>query len=327
MWQVIEGGERRFLTELLYDSAETVIAYGGRGGVGNTRFATATNQEPLLAIAGEPGEERVVQLEIKLVADVGLVGAPNAGKSTLLSVISRAKPKVADYPFTTLEPGLGVVESGGRRLIVADIPGLVEGAHRGRGLGLEFLRHCERAAALAHLVDGMAEDLLREYETVEGELSQYGSGLDDKPRVVVVTKLDVPEARDRFLEQRAALAAAAGVEPLGISSATGEGMPALLSRMESLVPAPDADAESAVPRVARLRRPPPHPRVRWEEGCYVVQCPPAERILEASHFGSWRARMQFNNELERLGVVDALQRAGAARGDTVRIADFEFVWE
>ena len=210
VWERSGDGERRFLTELLEDGSEVLVAHSGKGGVGNTRLATPTNQEPLLAYGGEPGEERSVELEVKILADVGLVGVPNAGKSTLLSTISRAKPKVADYPFTTLEPVLGVADVGERSVVVLDIPGLIEGAHEGRGLGLEFLRHCERASVLVHLVDGMADDLAREYMVVDGELAEYASGLTLKPRLVVVTKLDIPEARDRFKRQFQALGTVAG---------------------------------------------------------------------------------------------------------------------
>ncbi len=327
VWEAGEGAEDVFLTELLRDAAEAVAAHAGAGGLGNARFATAVNQEPLLAYGGEPGEERSVRFEVKIVADVGFVGAPNAGKSTLLSVVSRARPKVADYPFTTLEPVLGVVEAGERSLVALDIPGLIEGAHRGRGLGLEFLRHCERAAALVQLVDGMAEDLPREYCEVAEEMALYGAGLERKPRVVVVTKLDVPEARERFLAQRGGLAAVAGTEPLGIAAVTGEGVQLLLSRIGDLVPTAERGEEHEVPKVSRRRKAPPQPRVWAFEGGYEVRCPPAERILDASNLGSWRARMQFHNALERLGVIEALQRAGAGRGATVRIADFEFVWE
>lgn len=328
VWERGPGEEREFLLELLSDGSEALVAYPGRGGIGNTRLATPTNQEPLLAYGGEPGEERSVELEVKLLAGVGLVGAPNAGKSTLLSTISRAKPKVADYPFTTLEPVLGVADVGGRSVVVLDIPGLIEGGHEGRGLGLEFLRHCERAAALVQLVDGMTEDLVGEYTMIDRELGEYAAGLELKPRLVAVTKLDIPEARERFESQRHPLAVAAGQEALGIAAVTGEGVAALLSRVAALVPAAAALEEEQPPqRVQRLRRPPSQPRVTQLEDGFQVRCPPAERLLEASNLGSWRARMQFHNELERLGVIEALQRAGAARGDTVRIADFEFTWE
>ncbi len=328
VWTCEEDAERTLLTELTSDRAEVVVAYSGTGGLGNARFATSTNQEPLLAVGGEPGEQRLVELEVKLFADVGLVGAPNAGKSTLLSVVSRAKPKVADYPFTTLAPVLGVVTLGERTIVALDIPGLIEGAHRGRGLGLEFLRHCERAIVLIQLVDGMAEDLAADYAAIADELLRYGAGLETKARVVAVTKMDIPEAKARFVEQRMALATTAGLEPMGIASVTGEGIPGLLKRLEGLIPPAEDNVDGYMPpQVPRLRRPDPRPRVVRDEDAYAVSCPPAERILEAVSLSSWRARLQFHRELERLGVIEALERAGAGQGDTVRIADFEFVWE
>ena len=328
VWAYGEDGERVLLTEVTRDGAEAIVAYPGTGGFGNARFATSTNQEPLLAIGGEPGERRVVSLEVKLLADVGLVGAPNAGKSTLLSVVSHAKPKIADYPFTTLAPVLGVVPLGERAAVMLDIPGLIEGAHRGRGLGLEFLRHCERAIVLIQVVDGMAENLTADYEAIADELALYGGGLDGKTRIVAVTKMDIPEAKSRFAEQRKALAAAAGLEPMGIASVTGEGVPALLMRLASIIPPlGDDEGPDAPAQAPRLPRPDPRPRVVREEDAYSVSCPPAERILEAVTLSSWRARLQFHRELERLGVIEALERAGVGRGDTVRIADFEFEWE
>lgn len=328
VWTCEEDGERTLLTELTRDRAEAIVAYPGTGGFGNARFATSTNQEPLLAIGGEPGERRVVSLEVKLLADVGLVGAPNAGKSTLLSVVSHAKPKIADYPFTTLAPVLGVVLLDDRTVVMLDIPGLIEGAHRGRGLGLEFLRHCERAIVLIQLVDGMAENLAADYQAIADELALYGGGLERKTRIVAVTKMDIPEAKSRFTEQRKALAAVAGVEPMGIASVTGEGIPGLIARLASIVPPPGGeDGDGTTPQPPRLRRPNPRPKVVREEDAYSVSCPAAERILEAVSLSSWRARLQFHRELERLGVIEALERAGAGRDDTVRIADFEFVWE
>ena len=221
---------RVLLTELAVEGAETVVVYGGRGGLGNVHFASSTNQEPLIALGGEPGEEREIELEVKLLADVALIGVPNAGKSTLLSVVSRAKPKIADYPFTTLEPGFGMAQVGDRLLVVLDVPGLIEGAHEGRGLGLEFLRHCERARVFVHLVDGMAEDLSAEYETIREEIASYGAGLAEKASVVAVTKMDVPEARERYEEQNAALAVAVGSAPMAIAAVTGEGIRELMRR-------------------------------------------------------------------------------------------------
>ena len=323
-WEV-EQGERRFLTELTADGAEVVVAYGGEGGLGNMHFAGPANQSPRIALGGAPGEEREIEVEVKLLADVALVGAPNAGKSTLLSVVSRAKPKIADYPFTTLEPNFGVARVGDRDLVVLDVPGMIEGASEGKGLGLEFLRHCERAAALAHLVDGMAEDLAAERGSVRQEIEAYGAGLAEKPEIVVVTKMDVPEARERLRLQRKRLADAARAPVVGISAATGEGVVELIARLASLVPIAEADAQPP-PVVPRKPRPPEGPVVRREGEAFVVSCPLAERMFEASDVTHWSGRMQMHRQLTRLGVIEALEQAGAGVGDTVYIGRHEMVW-
>ena len=325
VWDV-SGEERCFLTELTVDGAQAVVAYGGQGGRGNVHFASSTNQEPLIALGGEAGEERDIELEVKLLADVALLGVPNAGKSTLLSVISRAKPKIADYPFTTLEPGFGVMSTGERMLVALDVPGLIAGAHEGRGLGLEFLRHCERARAFVHLVDGMAEDLATDYLVVREELTAHGARLEEKPYVVVVTKMDVPEARERYEAQRASLAAVTGSSPTAIAAVTGEGIGDLVRRVAAMVPSDTGDVgETAV--IPRMPRADSKPRVRRDEGGFTVGCAVAERMLDVVDLGNWRARLQFHRELTRLGVIEALERAGAVTGDTVRIGEFEMEWE
>lgn len=325
VWEVSQEGNR-FLTELTVDGAQAVVAYGGQGGVGNVHFASSTNQEPLIALGGEQGETRDVELEVKLFADVALLGAPNAGKSTLLSVISRAKPKIADYPFTTLEPGFGVANTGDRVLVALDVPGLIAGAHEGRGLGLEFLRHGERARAFVHLVDGMAEDLAAEYRMVREEVTAYGAGLGEKPYVVVVTKMDIPEAAERYAGQRSALAEAADSSPVAIAAVTGEGVRELMGRVAALVPA-DVEGSTEAPPVPRMERPGSKPSVCRDEAGFSVSCALAERMLDVVDLGNWRARLQFHRELNRLGVIEALERAGVAPGDTVRIGEFEMEWE
>lgn len=325
VWEMSEGG-RAFLTELTHDRSQAVVAHGGQGGWGNVRFTSSTNQEPLIALGGEPGEERDIELEVKLLADVALLGVPNAGKSTLLSVISRAKPKIADYPFTTLEPGFGVVNEGERVIVALDVPGLIPGAHEGRGLGLEFLRHCERARAFVHLVDGMAEDLTAEFRTIRGELTAYGAGLEAKPYVVAVTKMDIPEARERFAVQRAGLSAVAASPPVAIAAATGEGVREVVRRVATLIPA-EAEEDRDTPPVPRIERASVKPTVHRDDEGFTVACSVAERMLDVVNLGNWRARLQFHRELGRLGVIEALERAGVAPGDTVRIGDFEMEWE
>jgi len=216
------------LRDLDSPEAQVCVGRGGKGGRGNKHFATSTNRAPREAEDGEPGQERTLRLELKLLADVGLVGLPNAGKSTLISRISQARPRIAGYPFTTRYPCLGIVDVGNyRRLVVADIPGLIEGAHEGHGLGIEFLRHIERTRVLLHVLDAGGVDgvpPLDAYRTLRGELSLYGHALSERPHVVAANKVDLPEAREAVAELRAAIPA----EVFPISAATGEGIPALL---------------------------------------------------------------------------------------------------
>jgi GTP-binding protein len=223
------------LRDLDRPGEQVCVAKGGKGGRGNKRFATSTNRAPRIAEDGQPGQERTLRLELKLLADVGLVGLPNAGKSTLLRRISAARPKVAAYPFTTRHPILGIADLGGfRSLVVADIPGLIEGAHEGHGLGIEFLRHIERTRVLLHILDAAGVDgtpPLRAYETLRDELAGYGHQLLDRPHLVAANKMDLPTAREALDELRAALP----VEVYPISAATGEGIPALLQALSRAV--------------------------------------------------------------------------------------------
>ena len=324
VWEV-EDGERRFLTELTFDGAEVVVAYGGEGGAGNVHFAASWNRAPRLAVAGEQGEERAIELEVKSLADVALVGAPNAGKSTLLGAISRATPKIGDYPFTTIDPNFGVAQAGDRRLVVLDAPGLIAGASEGKGLGLEFLRHCERAYLLAHLVDGAAEDLAAEHRRVRREIEAYGNGLAEKPTLVVVTKMDLPEARRRYGEQRKRLAASSGAPVTAVSAATGEGVASLLERLASLAPASESAAQ-VPPPVPRKPKPPRGPIVRRDGREFIVSCPLAERMFDATDVTNWRGRTQMHTQLVRMGVIDALEQAGAGIGDAVYVGRHEMVW-
>ena len=288
-----------------------------------------------MAEVGELGEEIEVRLEVKLLADVALVGAPNSGKSTLLSVVSRAKPKIADYPFTTLEPVLGVVDYRGRQFVALDVPGLIEGAHEGRGLGFEFLRHVERVRVIVHLVDGSELEVGEEYRRIAREIEAYPGGLASKPRVVVLNKVDLPEVGAARAEKLAELEAACGSRPLSISGATGEGVGVLLDRLVELLPtsggwdgADESEEERGGPTEKKKARPVRERiSVDREDGVFVVGCRRAERFAPLVNFDNWRARLQFHAELERLGVIDALEKAGVAAGDTVRIASRELEWD
>ncbi len=227
---VREVGKKRVIADLIHDGDEVVIACGGKGGKGNGSFATATNQAPRYAEPGKPGEERELLLELKLLADVGLVGFPNAGKSTLISTISAAKPKIADYPFTTLVPNLGMVRyADGKSFVVADIPGLIEGAHEGKGLGIQFLRHIERTRALVILIESISSDPAGDYRILCRELSSYSKALSKKKRFIAFTKTDiVDEACVRKLKK---VSFGRGVKVVFISAVTGSGIDELLNEM------------------------------------------------------------------------------------------------
>jgi GTP-binding protein len=221
-----------------------MIAKGGNGGFGNAYFKSSTNRAPRHANPGQPAEELTIRLRLKLIADAGLIGLPNAGKSTFLSVVSAAKPKIADYPFTTLHPQLGVVRIDEREFVLADLPGLIEGAHEGVGLGDRFLGHTERCRVILHLVDGTAEDVAGAYRTVRGELEAYGNGLTDKPEIVALTKADAltPEA---IKEQTTALKKAAGKVPLVLSSQSRAGVPEVLRALMKIIEQARAISDSA----------------------------------------------------------------------------------
>ena len=235
-----EGGSDVQIADILEDGQRALVAKGGRGGFGNAHFASSTNQAPRMAEKGEVGEEAWLTLDLKLIADVGIAGYPNAGKSTLLSAVSGARPKIADYPFTTTEPVLGVVDVGFHSFVVADIPGIIEGAHRGVGLGHEFLRHIERTKVLIHLVDGSSMTPVQDLENLELELEHYEASLRDKPRIVAVNKIDLPEVRARLPEIRGEFRGVMGGVQF-ISAATREGVPELMRRAAELL------AQTAVP--------------------------------------------------------------------------------
>jgi GTP-binding protein len=248
--QIYEEDGETLLADLTTVGQSALLALGGNGGFGNARFKSSTNRAPRNANPGQPGQERIIRLRLKLIADAGIVGLPNAGKSTFLAAVSAAKPKIADYPFTTLNPQLGVVSVDGREFVLADIPGLIEGAHLGAGLGDRFLGHVERCRVLLHMVDGTAEHAGSAYKTVRAELEAYDHGLTDKPEIVALNKSDaIPP--DELKRQVARLKRAAKVSPLVISAATGEGVPEVLRALLGFI---DQARETADPH-ARVRAP------------------------------------------------------------------------
>jgi GTPase len=250
--QIYEEDGATLIVDLTERGQRAVLAQGGNGGFGNTHFKSATNRAPRRANPGQPGTEQTIRLRLKLIADAGIVGLPNAGKSTFLAVVSAARPKIADYPFTTLQPQLGVVEIDGREFVLADIPGLIEGAHAGAGLGDRFLGHVERCRVLLHLVDGAGGDAGAAYKTIRAELSAYGEGLADKPEIVALSKADAIDAAE--LEQQAdRLKRAARKAPLVVSAVSGAGVPEVLRALIAVIEKAHAtDAEQKVSGAAWL---------------------------------------------------------------------------
>jgi GTP-binding protein len=306
----------------LDEAGKTVVAArGGLGGRGNTWFARATYRAPRIAQRGHTGEERDVQLDLKLLADVGIVGLPNAGKSTLLRAISAARPKVGEYPFTTLEPALGVVEVGYDRFVVADIPGLIEGAHEGAGLGLDFLRHVERTRLLVHLVDGGSADPLADVDAVNRELAEYSAALAEREQLLVVNKVDRPEVSARLEETRSKFAARE-MEPLFISAATGEGADELVRRLAAALA--ERREEEAPPEALPVLRPEPLGRrfeVEREEDGWRVEGERVVTFVEMMPVGVEEGKQETWWRLGRWGVTGRLRKAGARSGDTVRFGE------
>ncbi len=305
-----------------------VAARGGRGGLGNVHFASSTNQAPRLAQKGEVGEEKALVLDLRLIADVGIVGYPNAGKSTLLSAISAAHPKVAGYPFTTIEPELGVVRVDSKSFIAAEIPGLVEDAHLGKGLGLDFLRHALRTRMLVHLIDGTAAAPVEDMRKINEELRLFDASLAAKPQLVAVNKIDLPPVRERMAQLRQELQQA-GAKPFFISAATGEGVAALVAEAARLL---DQLAASRVPEKevpVKVFRPQPRRatyRVARAADGFVIVSPELERVADRVDLSDPEVMRQFLGLLGRAGASRALERAGIKPGDKVRLGKAEWTW-
>ncbi|MGQ9684411.1 MAG: GTPase ObgE [Anaerolineae bacterium] len=326
---VRDAESNEVLADLIQDGQRVRVVQGGRGGRGNAAFATPTNQAPRLAENGEPGKGRWLRLELRLIADVGIVGLPNAGKSTLLAAVSAARPKIADYPFTTLEPNLGVAEVDQRSFVLADIPGLIEGASRGAGLGHAFLRHIQRTRVLIHLLNGLSEDPLQDWRQINEELRLYDPSLPQKPQVVALNKMDVPEVRERWPHVRRVLLAEGVEEPMALSAATGEGTRELLRRVaivleETPLPAPN----EAVPVLRPGERSEEEYQVRRQaDGSYRVSGERIERIAAMTPWGNEEAVDRFQRILRASGIWQALEEAGVQEGDTVHIGTVELEWQ
>jgi GTP-binding protein len=321
------------LGDLIASRQRIVVARGGRGGRGNATFKTSTHQAPRFAELGEPGESRWLTLELKLMADVGLVGLPNAGKSTLLAAASAARPKIADYPFTTLEPVLGVVEVDPETsFVMADLPGLIEGAHAGAGLGLQFLRHIERTRLLIHVLDvssGSAEKLWNDYQQIRGELRRYNRQLASRPHLVTLNKMDAVEDQAAVMTLRQRLMRARRRTYL-LSAATGDGVKALMQAAAAALHR--TRAEPAAPPLPALKvyRGPAEAEpfvIEPIDAGFMVSGNQLERLLAMTDLTNPEALARFQRMLDRWGLTEALERHGARGGETVRIKDVEFIYD
>jgi len=314
-------GDGALIADLDRPDARVVVARGGVGGRGNVHFKSSSRRAPDYAEPGLKGEDRELTLDLKLIADVGLVGPPNAGKSSLLRALTAARPKVGDYPFTTLDPELGVADAEGGRIVIADIPGLIEGAANGAGLGLRFLRHVERTRALVFVLDGSLPEPWRDLETVRQELALFSPDLVERPYVVAVNKVDLEPARKLRAKTRKA-------DVYFVSALTGKGLPELMEAMVRVVanaPAP------SLPDAAKLVKLPVRSGsemvVEKKPSGFVVHGERVERLLDRFNLDSDGGLARFQSELDRLGVNEALEAEGVKPGDTVRIAGVEFEYQ
>ncbi|ALS23232.1 GTPase ObgE [Paenibacillus naphthalenovorans] len=333
---VIDDDTQEIIADLTRHNQEVVVAKGGRGGRGNTRFATANNTAPEIAENGEEGEERWVVLELKVMADVGLVGFPSVGKSTLLSVVSGAKPKIGAYHFTTLTPNLGVVEVGdGRSFVMADLPGLIEGAHEGVGLGHEFLRHVERTRIIVHVVDMAGtegRDPFEDWEKINGELKLYNAKLEERPQIIAANKMDMPGAEEHLSEFKRRLAETGrDVTICPISAIAKSGVQELLykvaDQLETIpeMPLVEELADLSERKVYRLEREEGEDfTIRRDNEAFVIESPSIEKLIKRTNFSTHESVMRFARILRKKGIDAALRERGAKDGQTIRIGDYEF---
>jgi GTPase len=332
---IYDDDTNEILGDLVAEGERLVVCKGGRGGRGNARFATARNQAPRVAERGEPGDARNLRLELKLLADIGVIGVPNAGKSTFLAAVTRAKPKIAPYPFTTLEPNLGVaVLDDEITLVLADIPGLIEDAHKGAGLGHDFLRHIQRTKVLIHLVDGLAEDPLADYAQINSELALFDSELVNKPQLVALNKIDLPEVEQRWGELKTMFTKhdiGKHFPVAGISALTGKNVRPLLYRAAELLVGEKSKADfHAVATNIPVYRPKEDPNkfeiMRTSKG-WRIQGEAIERAAAMTYWEYDQSVRRFQQILEKLGIDRELRERGVQRGDTVLISEYELEWQ
>jgi GTP-binding protein len=324
VYRTLEGQSETLLADLKAAGAEIRVARGGRGGLGNQHFANSVRQAPQFAERGEPGERCTVRLELRLLADCGVIGVPNAGKSTLLSAVSAARPKIADYPFTTIEPQLGVVRvSDEASFVMVDVPGLIEGAHEGAGLGDRFLRHIERTRVLLHLLDGAKplDEILHDKVTIERELAAWNPALVDKPVVLALNKIDLPDAQERYVELQQRFG-----EVRGLSAATGAGVSELVYALWGDIQRAPVPEIVTPPAQIALRPAEAFAIERGSDGAFELGGERIERLAAMTNFDSDESLARFERQLERMGVEKKLREMGAVEGDTVRVGTYEFTY-
>jgi GTPase len=330
---VTDAATNEVIADLIEHGQQSVIAKGGRGGRGNSRFATPANPAPEISENGEPGQEREVVLELKLLADVGLVGFPSVGKSTLLSVVSSARPKIAEYHFTTIAPNLGMVEIDGRSFVMADLPGLIEGAHAGVGLGHQFLRHIERTRVIVHVIDMAATEGRDPYEdflTINKELKEYNLRLMERPQIIVANKMDMPGAEENLQQFKEQLTEDYPV--FSISALTRQGLKELLYTIADKIdetpvfPLEEEVEDTGINRVVYKHEAEPEAFTitRDPDGSYVVKGEKVEKLFKMTDFSREESVRRFARQLRGMGVDDALRQKGAKDGDIVKLLEFEF---
>lgn len=330
---VKEAETGRVIADLTEVGQEFVVVRGGRGGRGNARFVNSVNRAPTFYEKGEPGGELEIQLELKLLADVGLVGYPSVGKSSIISVVSAAKPDIAAYHFTTLTPVLGVVTLGeGHSFVLADIPGLIEGAHEGVGLGHDFLRHIERTKVIIHVLDVSGQegrDPIEDYHKINEELRQYNPRMLNRPQIVAANKMDLPEARENY-QRVAEFMAKEGREVFPVSAATGEGLPEVMQRASQLLATYVEEPEVADDKTVKVYEAKPEQEIsitRDDDGAFVVHGKALEKLVAMTNFDNEEALRRFQQIWRKLEVEAALKERGIQEGDTVRISDMEFEYK
>ena len=318
------------IADLSKKDQEEIIAKGGRGGRGNTAFKTQTNTAPDYSENGEEGEKKNLKVEVKMLADVGLVGLPSVGKSTIISMVSRSKPKIAAYHFTTLKPNLGVVKaSDGRSFVMADLPGLIEGANEGEGLGDKFLKHIERTKVIAHVIDmsaSEARDPYEDYVLINKELEAFNEKLIKKPQIIIANKMDLPTAKEELEKFKEKVG---DVEIFEISAATNQGLQKVVDRLADLVDEvpnnplyDDSQIESHV--LYKFKKEEPFTITRDDDGTWAIQGKEVERIFKMTKFSSDEAAYKFAKKLSRMGIDQKLEQLGAEEGAQVRILNFYF---